>query len=98
MKGRQSNEQKRAAPDRRGSRLDRGNPIARRGVRVDRRPARPPAEAPASPAAPLKPPASGGIPVAFLLSDGAVIIDFCGPWEVFQDVMIDGPHGEAFRL
>ena len=52
----------------------------------------------ASPPAPLKPPASGGIPVAFLLSDGAVIIDFCGPWEVFQDVMIDGPHGEAFRL
>ena len=29
----------------------------------------------------LKPPASGGIPVAFLISDGAVVIDFCGPWK-----------------
>ena len=27
----------------------------------------------------------GSIPVAFLVSEGAVIIDFCGPWEVFQD-------------
>jgi transcriptional regulator GlxA family with amidase domain len=46
---------------------------------------------------PLEPPA-GGVPVAFLVSEGAVIIDFCGPWEVFQDVQIDGRHGEAFRL
>jgi putative intracellular protease/amidase/YHS domain-containing protein len=38
---------------------------------------------------PLKPPTDGGsIPVAFAVSEGAVIIDFCGPWEVFQDVMI----------
>lgn len=37
---------------------------------------------------PLKPPAEGSIPVAFLISDGAVIIDFCGPWEVFQDVSL----------
>jgi len=38
---------------------------------------------------PLKPPADGGrIPVAFAISHGAVIIDFCGPWEVFQDVLI----------
>jgi hypothetical protein len=35
---------------------------------------------------PLKPPTQGSIPVAFLVSEGAVIIDFCGPWEVFQDV------------
>ena len=34
--------------------------------------------------APLKPPAKGSIPVAFLISDGAVVIDFCGPWEVFH--------------
>ncbi|MBZ5538458.1 MAG: DJ-1/PfpI family protein [Acidobacteriia bacterium] len=40
---------------------------------------------------PLKPPAQGTIPVAFLVSDGAVIIDFCGPWEVFQDAMLPGP-------
>ena len=32
----------------------------------------------------LTPPADG-VPVAFLLSDGAVVIDFAGPWEVFQD-------------
>lgn len=37
---------------------------------------------------PLKPPRSGRIPVAFVISDGAVMIDFAGPWEVFQDVWI----------
>ena len=35
---------------------------------------------------PLVPPANGAIPVAFVISDGAVVIDFAGPWEVFQDV------------
>jgi putative intracellular protease/amidase/YHS domain-containing protein len=44
----------------------------------------------ASPANPLKPPAQGSIPVAFLISDGAVLIDFIGPWEVFGSVMIHG--------
>lgn len=39
---------------------------------------------------PLKPPAQGSIPVAFLISDGAVLIDFIGPWEVFGSVMIHG--------
>ena len=34
-------------------------------------------------AAPVR--AAADVPVAFLISDGAVIIDFCGPWEVFQD-------------
>ena len=46
---------------------------------------------PAKPAAivnPLKPPAEGSIPVAFLISDGAVVIDFAGPWEVFGNVMV----------
>lgn len=43
-----------------------------------------------SSAAPLKPPADGNIPVAFVLSDGAVMIDFAGPWEVFQDAMMGG--------
>src|SRR5713226_5804131 len=47
---------------------------------------------------PLKPPAEGSIPVAFLVSDGAVVIDFCGPWEVFQDVSLPGRDGHAFRL
>jgi transcriptional regulator GlxA family with amidase domain len=50
------------------------------------------------PANALKPPGQGGIPVAFLVSEDAVVIDFCGPWEVFQDVSLpDHPHG-AFRL
>jgi transcriptional regulator GlxA family with amidase domain len=33
---------------------------------------------------------TGPAKVAFLLSDGATIIDFCGPWEVFQDVTVNG--------
>ena len=47
---------------------------------------------------PLKPPTEGSIPVAFLVSEGAVVIDFCGPWEVFQDVMVPGQMDMAFRL
>ncbi|PYL74876.1 MAG: hypothetical protein DMF26_09620 [Verrucomicrobia bacterium] len=46
----------------------------------------------------LNPPDKGQIPVAFLISDGAVVIDFCGPWEVFQDVMIPGREEMPFRL
>ena len=46
----------------------------------------------------LKPPDKGQIPVAFLISDGAVVIDFSGPWEVFQDVMIPGSQEMPFRL
>ena len=46
----------------------------------------------------LKPPDKGQIPVAFLISDGAVVIDFCGPWEVFQDVMIPSSQEMPFRL
>jgi putative intracellular protease/amidase/YHS domain-containing protein len=51
----------------------------------------------AVPVVPLVPPA-GPIPVAFLVSDGAVVIDFCGPWEVFQDAYIPGRMDAAFRL
>src|SRR5437667_882956 len=47
---------------------------------------------------PLKPPAQGSLPVAFLISDGAQVIDFAGPWEVFQDVMVPGRAGRPFRL
>jgi putative intracellular protease/amidase/YHS domain-containing protein len=47
---------------------------------------------------PLKPPAQGSIPVAFLISEGAVMIDFSGPWEVFQDAMIPGRQEHPFRL
>ena len=46
----------------------------------------------------LKPPDKGQIPIAFLISDGAVVIDFCGPWEVFQDVMIPSSEQMPFRL
>jgi putative intracellular protease/amidase/YHS domain-containing protein len=45
---------------------------------------------------PLETPAQGDIPVAFLISDGAVVIDFCGPWEVFDSAA--GPSGKTFRL
>ena len=55
------------------------------------RPARKPVE-------PLKAPATGSIPVAFLVSDGAVIIDFCGPWEVFQDAYVPGRADAPFQL
>src|SRR5947199_221076 len=47
---------------------------------------------------PLKPPAQGSIPVAFLISEGAVMIDFTGPWEVFQDDMVPGRTDHPFRL
>lgn len=36
---------------------------------------------------PLHAPDKGNIPVAFLISEEAVVIDFAGPWEVFQQVM-----------
>jgi transcriptional regulator GlxA family with amidase domain len=64
-----------------------------------------PGDGPAATRAPgaLRPPASGPIPVAFLVSDGATVIDFAGPWEVFQDVMLPerGPSHDdqmPFRL
>ena len=43
-------------------------------------------------------PSHGGVPVAFLLSDGAVMIDFAGPWEVFQDAHVTGRSQPAFNL
>src|SRR5438477_10238132 len=55
------------------------------------------AAAPTEKTGSLKPPEKDPIPVAFLISDGAVVIDFCGPWEVFQDVTVPG-RDEAFRL
>ncbi|MGH9968931.1 MAG: DJ-1/PfpI family protein [Pyrinomonadaceae bacterium] len=36
----------------------------------------------------LEPPSKGKIPVAFLISRGATMIDYAGPWEVFQDVHV----------
>ena len=37
----------------------------------------------------LTPPAKGKIPVAVAISEGATVIDFAGPWEVFQDVHVN---------
>jgi transcriptional regulator GlxA family with amidase domain len=39
-------------------------------------------------AEPLTPPARGRIRVAFAIADHATVIDFAGPWEVFQDVHV----------
>lgn len=44
---------------------------------------------------PLTPP-SAGVPVAFLISEGTVMIDFAGPWEVFQDGDVAGRMQPAF--
>src|SRR5215472_12209820 len=46
---------------------------------------------------PLKPPAEGSIPVAFLISVGAVLIDFAGAWEVFRKALMS-TRMDAFRL
>ncbi len=51
----------------------------------------------AVPISPLAPP-DDGVPVAFLLSSGAVMIDFAGPWEVFQDAHVMGRAKSAFNL
>jgi transcriptional regulator GlxA family with amidase domain len=53
--------------------------------------------------APLTPPEKGQINVAFAIADRATVIDFAGPWEVFQDVHVRdrGPsHSDQmpFRL
>ncbi len=36
----------------------------------------------------LKPPANGPINVAFVISEGADVMDIGGPWEVFSDAML----------
>lgn len=40
------------------------------------------------PAGSLKPPATGKINVAFLISEDADVMDIAGPWEVFHDAML----------
>ena len=44
----------------------------------------------------LKPPANGVINVAVMISKDTVLIDFAGPWEVFQDTMFTS-KGEPWR-
>jgi transcriptional regulator GlxA family with amidase domain/YHS domain-containing protein len=46
----------------------------------------------------LTPPPDGRIPVAVLLSENAVVIDFGGPWEVFRQVRVKGPNPRPFEL
>jgi transcriptional regulator GlxA family with amidase domain len=43
-------------------------------------------------------PPDGKIPVAFVLSKGAVMIDFAGPWEVFQDARFSNKGAAGFEL
>jgi transcriptional regulator GlxA family with amidase domain len=49
------------------------------------------------PAMALKPPAKGPINVAFVISEGANIIDIAGPWEVFGDAMLNS-KGKPWHL
>jgi len=46
----------------------------------------------------LAAPADKPVPVAVLLSERAVVIDFAGPWEVFQDTNVPGREVAAFEL
>lgn len=56
-------------------------------------------EAGAATAVPIKPlEPRDKILVAFMLGDGANVIDTAGPWEVFQDAMPDADHGRGFGL
>jgi transcriptional regulator GlxA family with amidase domain len=42
----------------------------------------------------IAPPEKGSIPVAVAIAEGVTVIDFAGPWEVFQDVMVPERGGD----
>lgn len=46
----------------------------------------------------LTPPKSGGVPVAILISEFLNVIDFSGPWGVFESVQVPGATEPPFRL
>jgi|SRR5882724_1892862 len=46
----------------------------------------------------LAPPANGSIPVAILISAGLNVIDFSGPWGVFESVQVPDANEPPFRL
>jgi transcriptional regulator GlxA family with amidase domain len=46
----------------------------------------------------LKPPTSGSIPVAILISAGLNVIDFSGPWGVFESVSVPNATEPPFHL
>jgi putative intracellular protease/amidase/YHS domain-containing protein len=48
--------------------------------------------------APLAVPASGEIRAAFLLAADAEVIDYAGPWGVFEYVMVGEKHQHPFKL
>lgn len=48
--------------------------------------------------APLEVPASGEIRVAFLISPGAEVVDFTGPWGVFDYVFVGQDPRKPFKL
>ena len=48
--------------------------------------------------APLDPPESGTITVAFLISPGAEVVDFAGPWGVFDYVFVGDEWRKPFVL
>jgi len=56
------------------------------------------AAAPAAPATKLAAPAKGRIPVAFLLTADAEVVDFAGPWGVFEYVSLAGASEPPFEL
>ena len=58
------------------------------------------ARAAGEPGGRLTPPGDGKVVVAVTISEGVTVIDFTGPWEVFQDAHVAGPggDGEGFRL
>ena len=60
--------------------------------------ARQPARSPSGGVRPLARPANGPIRVAVAISEGVTVIDFAGPWEVFQDVMLPGDDDMPFAL
>ncbi len=46
----------------------------------------------------LMPPAKGSIPVAILISEGLNVIDFSGPWGVFESVSLPNATEAPFQL
>lgn len=48
--------------------------------------------------APLAVPADGKIPVAFVLAPDAEVVDFSGPWGVFEYVLPRNGDGSPFTL
>ena len=57
-----------------------------------------PRELAAQKTAALRPPQTGSVPVAFLISENAVVIDFCGPWSIFENTNIPSRKDPPFQV